>query len=290
MYLFMGAGICVILVILLLGVRIVRPVELGLIERFGKYKRTAKQGFHWIIPIVDTMIKVNVTENMVDVLPQEIITKDDLNATVDAVVYFKVVDPMKAIYHADRYKAQIASLARTTLRDVIGRMTLSDANSKRNKINQELELELDKQTDEWGIDVIRVELQRIEPPAEVQESMNQVVVAERKKNAAIDFASARETEADGEKRAEIKRAEGIKRGAILRAEGKSQAIKLVNESIQKYFKNEAQVYKKLETTERALENGTKYVIDPNSNITNVISDISGVIPIDKNNSEKKVRK
>jgi len=275
------------------GMRIVRPRQLGLVERLGKYKKTATQGFHWVIPLIDRMIKVDITENMVDVEPQKIITKDDLNATVDAVVYFRVVDPMKAIYKAQNYRAQIASLARTTLRDIIGKMTLTEANSKRDTLNAVLEQGLDKQTDAWGIDVIRVELQRIEPPADVQEAMNKVVIAERDKKAAVDFATATETEADGLRRSEIKKAEGIKQGLILKAEGKAQAIvqvataeaqriQKVNTAIQQYFKGEAQIYKKLETVERSLRNGTKYVIDPNTEITNVIAErMAGIIPIEK---------
>jgi len=281
-----------------MGIRIIRPRQKGLIERLGKYKKTADQGFHWIIPVIDRMIKVDITENMVDVEPQKIITKDDLNATVDAVVYFRVIDPMKAIYKAQNYQAQITSLARTTLRDIIGKMTLTEANSKRDTLNAILEKELDKQTDAWGIDVIRVELQRIEPPSDVQQAMNNVVIAEREKKAAIDFATATETKADGERRAEIKKAEGKKQGLILEAEGEAQAIiqvakaeaekiQKVNTAIQQYFKNEAQVYKKLETVERALKDGTKYVIDPNTEITNVIAErMAGIIPMEPKTSKK----
>ncbi len=174
--------------IFLMGIRVVRPIEKGLIERLGKFRQVAEQGFHWIIPIIDRMVKVNVTENMVDVEPQKIITKDDLNATVDAVVYFRVLDPQKAIYQAQNYRRQISSLARTTLRDIIGKMTLTEANSQRDSLNGTLEKELDKQTDAWGIDIIRVELQRIEPPDDVQNAMNNVVIAERDKKAAVDFA------------------------------------------------------------------------------------------------------
>jgi len=284
--------------IFLIGIRIIRPREKGLIERLGKYKKTASQGFHWIIPVIDKMIKVDITENMVDVEPQKIITKDDLNATVDAVVYFRVIDPMKSIYKAQNYRAQITSLARTTLRDIIGKMTLTEANSKRDTLNAILEQELDKQTDAWGIDVIRVELQRIEPPPDVQEAMNNVVIAERDKKAAVDFATATETKADGERRAEIKKAEGKKQGAILEAEGRALAIvqvakaeaekiQRVNTAIQEYFKNEAQVYKKLETVERSLKDGTKYVIDPNTEITNVIAErMAGIIPVEKKENKK----
>lgn len=296
---FIGIGLLgwIILIFVLLwifsmGIRIVRPRQRGLIERLGKFKKTADQGFHWIIPIIDRMIKVDITENMVDVEPQKIITKDDLNATVDAVVYFRVVDPVKAMYKAQNYKIQITSLARTTLRDIIGKMTLTEANSKRDALNSILEEELDKQTDAWGIDVIRVELQRIEPPTEVQEAMNRVVIAEREKKAAIDFATATETKADGERRAEIKRKEGTKQGLILEAEGEAQAIiqvakaqaekiQRINTSIREYFKDEAQIYKKLETIENSLKDGTKYVIDPNTSITNVIAEkMAGIVPIE----------
>lgn len=282
-----------IIIVFFFGIRIINPRQKGLVERLGKYKRTAQQGFHWIIPIIETMRKVDITENMVDVEPQRIITKDDLNATVDAVVYFRVVDPAKAIYAAQNYKRQITSLARTTLRDIIGKMTLTEANSKRDTLNSILEQELDKQTDAWGIDVIRVELQRIEPPDDVQQAMNNVVIAEREKKAAVDFATATETKADGERRAEIKKAEGKKQGLILEAEGKAQAIvqvakadaekiQRVNTAIRQYFKDEAQVYKKLETIENSLKNGTKYVIDPNTSITNVIAErMAGIVPIEK---------
>jgi regulator of protease activity HflC (stomatin/prohibitin superfamily) len=293
----------VILIILIIwifsmGIRIIRPRQKGLIERLGKYKRTADQGFHWIIPIIDRMIKVDITENMVDVEPQKIITKDDLNATVDAVVYFRVIDPMKAIYKAQNYRLQITSLARTTLRDIIGKMTLTEANSKRDTLNSILEQELDKQTDAWGIDVIRVELQRIEPPDDVQQAMNNVVIAERDKKAAVDFATATETKADGERRAEIKKAEGKKQGLILQAEGQADAIRKVaeaeadkiekvNTAIQKFFKNEAQIYKKLETVERSLRDGTKYVIDPNTEITNVIAEsMAGIVPVGTRKKEE----
>jgi regulator of protease activity HflC (stomatin/prohibitin superfamily) len=290
--------IILIIWIFSMGIRIIRPRQKGLIERLGKYKRTADQGFHWIIPIIDRMIKVDITENMVDVEPQKIITKDDLNATVDAVVYFRVIDPMKAIYKAQNYRAQITSLARTTLRDIIGKMTLTEANSKRDTLNSILENELDKQTDAWGIDVIRVELQRIEPPDDVQQAMNNVVIAERDKKAAVDFATATETKADGERRAEIKKAEGKKQGLILQAEGQASAIRKVaeaeaekiekvNTAIQKFFKNEAQIYKKLETVERSLRDGTKYVIDPNTEITNVIAEsMAGIVPVDTRKKEE----
>jgi regulator of protease activity HflC (stomatin/prohibitin superfamily) len=273
----------VVVVVFIAGVRIVRPVELRLLETFGKYSGTLNPGFHWVIPIVQRTYSVDITENMVDVPSQFVITKDDLNAKVDAVVYFKVKDPKKAIYAAENYVNQISSLARTTLRDVIGKMSLSDANAKRNEINNSLEQELDRQTNAWGIDIVRVELQEITPPREVVESMNQVVIAERKKIAAENEANAVERLADGDKRAAIKRAEGAKRSSILKAEGQAESIKLVNESAEKYFKGNAVELEKLKTAQISLAKNTKFVIDPNSKITNVISDMAGVVPIGKGN-------
>lgn len=267
------------LVIFFAGIRFVRPHERGLHERFGKYIGTRDMGFRWIIPVIDRMIKVDITENMVDVEPQKVITKDSLNADVDAVVYFKVLRPHDAVYHAQDYKKQIASLCRTTLRDLLGKMTLTDANSQRSIINGQLEKELDKQTNAWGIDIVRVELQRIEPPKNVQEAMNEVVEAENKKISAINFANAVETEADGKRRASIKEADGRAYEIERIAKANADKIKVENEAMQRYFKNEAQVYKKLQTTENALKKATKFVIDPNSNITNVISEMSGVTPI-----------
>lgn len=246
----------VLLLIGFVGIKIVRPVEKGLIETFGKYSRTAEQGFNWIFPIIQRMVKVNITEIKVDVEPQNIITKDKLNAEVDAVVYYKIKEVNKAIYNVNNFATSVPSLARTTLRAVIGKMTLSDANEKRDKINIDVEKELDKQTDAWGIDIIRVELQKIEPPEDVQNAMNMVVKAENEKIAAIDTATALETEADGTRRAAIKVAEGNRQAAILEAEGKAKAFELIRES----FKDEAQVLKRLEVTQASLENNSKVIL------------------------------
>lgn len=292
--LFLWVIIVLLVIVFFAGIRIVRPVERGLIERFGKYTRTADQGFNWILPIVYKMIKVNITERMVDVQPQTVITKDKLNAIVDAVVYYQIMDVKKSVYNVDDHRSQLTSLARTTLRAVIGKMTLTEANENRDDINKKVETVLDKETDSYGVEVLRVEIQKIEPPKDVQMAMNNVVKAEQEKIAAKDFANAAETRADGERRAEIKKAEGVKQGLILRAEGEAQAIvqvadakakeiKLVNESLNKYFKKDAQVYKKLETTAESLRNGTKFVIDSKSKISSVVTDVSGVpiVPLKK---------
>lgn len=266
-----------------LGVKIVRPTHRALIERLGKYRRFANPGFHWIIPFVDKMYIVNVTEQMVDAEAQEIITNDNLNASVDAQVYFRVVSDEESVkrsqYNVNRYQWQIVNLARTTLRNIIGTLTLKSANSERGKINAELHRTLTSETKTWGIEVIRTELKQIDPPSDVQETMNKVVKAENEKIAAIDYATARETVADGEKRARIKEAEGTRQAMILQAEGEALAIKMVNEAAEEYFIGNAQVLRKLEAVEKAMSTNTKYVVPAGSDLVNVISEMAGIVPL-----------
>ena len=279
-----------------MGIRVVRPTQRALVERLGKYNRFRQPGFAWIIPVVERLIKINITEMMVNAEPQTIITKDKLNAQVDAQVYFKVKIDEESVkasqYNVFDYKYQIVNLARTTLRNIIGTLNLNEANSDRNRINNELMSTLLSETANWGIEVVRTELKEIDPPKDVQDTMNKVVKAENEKQAAIDYATAAETQADGQRRAEIKKAEGMRQAAILAAEGRALAIlkcgskgsenRKNKHCIQKYFRNEAQIYKKLETIQYSLENNTKYVIDPHTGITNVIAEqMAGIVPIEK---------
>ncbi|MFZ3106860.1 MAG: SPFH domain-containing protein [Candidatus Hydromicrobium sp.] len=285
-----------VIIIFFSGFRTVRPIEKGIIERFGKYLRTKEAGLTWIIPSFDKMYKVNITEQMVDIPPQMVITKDKLNAEVDAVVYYQIIDVKASIYNVDDHRKQLASLARTTLRAVIGNMTLTDANEKRSDINDRMETVLDKETKSYGVEVLRVEIQKIEPPTDVQESMNKVVKAEQEKIAAMDMATATETKADGERRAEIKKAEGVKQGLILSAEGKAEGIrvvanaeagkiKVVNEAAQKYFVGNAQILRKLEATEAALKDNSKFLVDTNK-VQTIVSDAAGVTPVMKEKPAK----
>lgn len=272
-------------IILIAGIRIVRPTHKGLIERLGKYRKLAEPGFHWIIPVVDQLFLVNITEQMVDAEPQEIITNDNLNATVDAQVYFRVKSDENSVkgstYDVNNYEYQIVNLARTTLRNIIGTLTLKSANSERGKINMELHETLHKETKDWGIEIIRTELKQIDPPSDVQETMNKVVKAENEKIAAIDSATAAETVADGIKRAKIKEAEGYKRAKILHAEGEAEAIRLVNEAADQYFIGNAQLLRKLEAMETALENNAKIIVPGGSDLVNVMSEMAGIIPLKK---------
>lgn len=253
-----------VLVVFFLGVRIVRPTQRALIERLGKYKKFKGSGFCWIIPIVDKMIKVNITERMVDAKPQEIITKDNLNAGVDAQVYFKVDQDEQSVvnsqYNVNDYKYQIVNLARTTLRNIIGNLTLIEANRERDKINGKLMKCLDAETKSWGISVVRTELKEIDPPQDVQETMNKIVKAENEKISAKDYATASETEADGVRRSKIKVAEGEAKAIRLKADAKADAIKAVHTSARKYFTGNAQKLKRLEVTENSLKNNSKIII------------------------------
>jgi regulator of protease activity HflC (stomatin/prohibitin superfamily) len=281
-YYYVGGAI---IFLFLIGIRIVRPTHRGLIERLGKYNRFAGPGFHWIIPVVEKLYQVNTTEQMVDAQPQEIITYDNLNAKVDAQVYFKVKldeDSVKSSqYNVNNYQWQIVNLARTTLRNIIGTLTLKSANSERGKINEELLKTLTNETGRWGIDIVRTELKEIDPPKDVQETMNKVVKAENEKIAAVDFATAAETNADGMRRAEIKKADGIKQAKILEAQGEAEAIRLVNEAADKYFVGNAQILRKLQAVESSLRDNAKIVIPTGSELVNVIGEMAGIVPIKK---------
>jgi regulator of protease activity HflC (stomatin/prohibitin superfamily) len=285
----LGLVIFLAVIIFLMGIRIVRPTHRGLVERLGKYNRFANPGFNWIMPIIENLYQVNVTEQMVDAEPQEIITNDNLNAKVDAQVYFKVKSDESSVkssqYNVNNYQWQIVNLARTTLRNIIGTLTLKSANSERGKINAELHKTLCDETLSWGLEIVRTELKEIDPPKDVQETMNKVVKAENEKISAIDYATATETVADGQKRAEIKKAEGIKQARILEAEGEAAAIKLVNEAAEHYFVGNAQVLRKLEAVEKSLVNNAKIVIPANTELVNVIGEMAGFLPV-KTKEEK----
>jgi len=204
-------GLLLVLLFLLaaLGVRIVSPYEKGVIERLGRYLRTAQPGLHIIIPFVDTMRKVDMREQVVDVQPQEVITKDNVVVTVDAIVYYEATDPVKLTYNvADFYNAA-TKLAQTNLRNVVGETELDEALTSREMINAKLRSVLDDATDKWGVRVVRVEIKRIDPPADVTAAMHRQMKAER------------------DKRAQILDAEGTRAARILEAEGEAEAVRRV---------------------------------------------------------------
>ena len=278
-----GAALVIIATLIIMGIRIIRPTHRGLVERLGKYNRFSSPGFHVIIPGIERMFQVDIREVLVEAQPQTIITNDNLNARVDAQVYLKVKPDEENVkasqYNVTNYENQIVNLARTTLRNIIGTMSLKSANSERGRINEELRSTLKVETGSWGIEILRTELKEIDPPADVQETMNKVVKAENEKIAAVDFATATETQADGARRAEIKKAEGIRQARILTAEGEAQAIRLVNEAADKYFVGNAQLLRRLEMVERALRENAKVVVPAGTELINVIGDLGGVTPL-----------
>ena len=208
--------------------RILRPFEKGLIERFGKYNREATSGLNIVIPGIERLIVVDMREQVIDVPPQEVITKDYVTITVDAVIYYEPTDPKKLVYNVGDFITAATKLAQTNLRNVIGDLELDAALTSRETINTSLKIILDEATDKWGTRVVRVEIQRIDPPQDVQDAMNKVMKAERDRRAAV-------TEAEGEKRAAILTAEGERQSQILSAEGEAEALKAVADA-QKYEK------------------------------------------------------
>ena len=208
--------------------RILRPFEKGLIERFGKYNREATSGLNIVIPGIERLIVVDMREQVIDVPPQEVITKDNVTITVDAVIYYEPTDPKKLVYNVGDFITAATKLAQTNLRNVIGDLELDAALTSRETINTSLKIILDEATDKWGTRVVRVEIQRFDPQQDVQDAMNKVMKAERDRRAAV-------TEAEGEKRAAILTAEGERQSQILSAEGEAEALKAVADA-QKYEK------------------------------------------------------
>ena len=207
------------------GFRIVRPFEKGLIEILGRYDKTVDSGLRWVMPFVKRLEKVDMREQVVDVPPQEVITKDNVVVTVDAVIYYEATDPVKLKYNVGNFILAVTKLAQTNLRNVVGDLDLDSALTSREVINAKLRQILDDATDKWGTRVVRVEIQRIEPPADVTEAMHRQMKAERDRRAAV-------TEAEGEKRAAILKAEGVQESNILEARGQAQAIREVADAEQ----------------------------------------------------------
>ena len=218
----MDSGIIVLAVLAALlliwmavGIKIIRPYQKGVVEQLGRYKATYDPGLKFVIPIIQSVTKVDMRERVVDVPPQEVITKDNVTVTVDAVIYYEPTDPQRLIYNVANFVMAITKLAQTNLRNVIGDMSLDAALTSRDTVNVSLREVLDDATDKWGVRVVRVEIQRIDPPADVMDAMHEQMKAERTRRAVV-------TEADGVKQAEITRAEGEKQSAILEAEGVKQ--------------------------------------------------------------------
>ena len=205
-----------LLAIVISGVKIIRPFERGLVERLGKYHATVEPGLRLIVPFIDRMARVDMRERVVDIPPQEVITSDNVVVSVDAVVYYEATDPQRLVYNVVDFYLAVTKLAQTNLRNVVGDMQLDEALTSRDTINTQLRNILDDATDKWGTKVVRVEIQRIDPPADVMHAMHEQMKAERTRRATV-------TTAQGDREAAIARAEGDKQSKILEAEGHREA-------------------------------------------------------------------
>ena len=209
---------------------VIRPFEKGVVETLGKYSAPPREpGLTFVMPFFQTVIKVDTREQVIDVPPQEVITKDNAAVTVDAVIYFRVTDPVRVIYNIANFQDAAVKLAQTNLRNIVGDMELDQTLTSREKINGQLRQVLDEATDEWGVKVVRVEIQKIEPPADITNAMSKQMKAEREKRAAIleseGFKQSAILKAEGERESQILRAEGDRKGAVIRAEGQAQAVR-----------------------------------------------------------------
>jgi regulator of protease activity HflC (stomatin/prohibitin superfamily) len=239
----------VVIVVIAAGTKVIRPWQKGLVERLGKYQRTVDSGLKIIIPFIESITKIDMREQVVEVPPQAVITKDNVAVEVDAVVYYEITDPVKVQYNVADFYLAATKLAQTNLRNLVGDLALDESLTSRETINSALRQVLDDATDKWGARVTRVELQRIEPPRDVTEAMHRQMKAERDRRAVI-------LEAEGTKTAAILEAEGAKQAQILNAEGKAEAIKRVADA-DKYQKitvaqGEAEA---IETVFGAIHNG-----------------------------------
>jgi regulator of protease activity HflC (stomatin/prohibitin superfamily) len=201
--------VMLIFIVAATSIRIVSPYQKGVVERLGRYHHTAQPGLNFVMPFIDTMRKVDMREQVVDVQPQEVITKDNVVVTVDAIVYYEATDPVKLTYNVADFYSASTKLAQTNLRNVIGETELDEALTSREMINAKLRTVLDDATDKWGVRVVRVEIKRIDPPVDVTAAMHRQMKAER------------------EKRANILEAEGFRQSRILNAEGEAEAVKRV---------------------------------------------------------------
>jgi regulator of protease activity HflC (stomatin/prohibitin superfamily) len=290
--------VVVVALILASGIKKVNQYEKGIIERFNAYEKTVDPGLRWIIPFVQRVLRVNMREQVIDVPPQEIITEDNVVVTIDAVIYYQVVDPKRALYEIEDFELAIVKLAQTTLRNIVGEMSLDICLTSREKINVELRSVLDQATDKWGTKVNRIELQRIDPPADIQLAMHKQKTAEQERRQIRLLATGRKEASAQDKEGVILKAQGDRASAILKAEGEAKsielvaeaqasAIKLVSEAANQYFKENAQLNKRLDVIRDTFSQQTKIVVPSSADILNVLGlEGTSVLPIKSKKSGK----
>ena len=272
------------LIALARSARIITQYEKGLVLRLGRYRSTVDSGLTFLVPFIEDLIKVDMRERVINVEPQKVITKDNVSVVVDAVIYYRISDPVKATFEVQNFAYAATTLAQTNLRNLIGDKSLDETLTARDTINANLRSVLDEATNTWGVKVTRVEVQKIDPPADITEAMSRQMKAERDKRANI-------LEAEGVKQAQILQAEGVRQSEILRAEGDAQAkilratadakaIELISNASEEFFKDRAEVSKRLDVLNNVLANQTKYIVPAGSDLVNVLGlDDKNVVPI-----------
>ena len=274
------------LVALARSARVVSQYEKGLVMRLGRYRATVGSGLTFLVPVIEDMLKVDMRERVINVEPQKVITKDNVSVTVDAVIYYRISDPVKATFEVQNFGYAATTLAQTNLRNLIGEKSLDETLTARDVINANLRNVLDEATNTWGVKVTRVEVQKIDPPADITEAMSRQMKAERDKRANI-------LEAEGVKQAAILQAEGVRQSEILKAEGDAQAritrataeakaIEMVSNAAEAFFKDRAETSKRLDVLNHVLAQQTKFIVPAGSDLVNVLGlDDKSIVPLKK---------
>ena len=294
---FLVALLVIILLVLLSSIKVVNTGYLYVVERLGQFHKILEPGWHFVIPGVDFVRKkVSTKQQILDVPPQSVITKDIVKISVDNVIFYKMLNAKDAVYNIEDYKAGIVYSATTNIRNILGNMTLDEVLAGRDSINQQLLGIIDEVTDAYGIKVLSVEIKNIIPPAEIQQAMEKQMKAERDKRATILVAEgqrqsqiekaegekrAKILEAEAEKEANIRRAEGLKESQLLEAEGKAkaieqiaiaeaEAIRKVNEAIIESGTNETVIaLKQVEALKEMAKNPANKLILPNETLSSL---------------------
>jgi regulator of protease activity HflC (stomatin/prohibitin superfamily) len=266
--------------------RVVAQYEKALVLRLGRYRHTVDSGLTFLIPVIEDMIKVDMRERVINVEPQKVITKDNVVVTVDAVIYYRISDPVKATFEVQNFAYAATTLAQTNLRNLVGDKSLDDTLVARDMINANLRNVLDEATNTWGVKVTRVEVQKIDPPADITEAMSRQMKAERDKRAAIleseGFKQSQILQAEGVRQSEILKAEGDAQAKVLRAQAEARAIELVSNAAEQFFKERAEVSKRLDVLNHVLAQQSKFIVPAGSDLVNVLGlDDKNVVPIKK---------
>ncbi len=246
------------------SVRVIKQYEKGLVIRLGRYDHTVDAGLVFLVPFIDSLIRVDMREALINVLPQQVITADNVVVTVDAVIYYKVVDPVKAEFEIQNFNFAATTLAQTNLRNLIGDKQLDETLTARDVINTSLREVLDEATNPWGVKVTKVELQKIDPPQDITSAMSKQMKAEREKRANI-------LEAQGLRESAILKAEGEAQARLLRADAEAKSIELVAQAAEKNFTERAKELRRFDVVEKVLAgNSTKFIIPSGADIINVL--------------------